>query len=265
MFAKYIENMPMEYRTCADEKCTKCGNVPVEKVIENIFANSALVDQAKFETLMQQENAEEALNNDIAMKFFVKYRDAFAKHVFPEYRRLSIEITDNYRIYMRGLMEFQTDRSFYPDANLTLRIAYGRVEGYQPSDGMTYKSHTTIDGIMQKDNPDIYDYDIPQRLRDVYAAKDYGCWAVNGTVPVAFVASNHTTGGNSGSPILNARGELLGANFDRTWEGTMSDLEYDPVVCRNISVDIRYVLFVIDKIGGASYLFDEMQFSKRKR
>ncbi len=265
MFAKYIENMPMEYRTCADEKCTKCGNVPVEKVIENIFANSALVDQAKFETLMQQENAEEALNNDIAMKFFVKYRDAFAKHVFPEYRRLSIEITDNYRIYMRGLMEFQTDRSFYPDANLTLRIAYGRVEGYQPSDGMTYKSHTTIDGIMQKDNPDIYDYDIPQRLRDVYAAKDYGRWAVNGTVPVAFVASNHTTGGNSGSPILNARGELLGANFDRTWEGTMSDLEYDPVVCRNISVDIRYVLFVIDKIGGASYLFDEMQFSKRKR
>jgi hypothetical protein len=212
---------------------------------------------------MAREDAEKALAEDIAMKFFVKFRDAYNKNVAPKYKELNARITDRYRTYMRGLMEFQPERPFYPDANLTLRIAYGKIAGYQPADGATYKSHTTIDGIMEKDNPEIYDYDIPQRLRDVYAAKDYGRWAVNGTVPVAFLAANHTTGGNSGSPILNARGELLGANFDRTWEGTMSDLEYDPEVCRNISVDIRYVLFVIDRIGGASYLFDEMKFAKK--
>ena len=261
LFDEYTKNVPLEYRGC--EHCKKCDNRPACEVIENIFANSALVDQAKFDALMAREDAEKALAEDIAMKFFVKFRDAYNKNVAPKYKELNARITDRYRTYMRGLMEFQPERPFYPDANLTLRIAYGKIAGYQPADGATYKSHTTIDGIMEKDNPEIYDYDIPQRLRDVYAAKDYGRWAVNGTVPVAFLAANHTTGGNSGSPILNARGELLGANFDRTWEGTMSDLEYDPEVCRNISVDIRYVLFVIDRIGGASYLFDEMKFAKK--
>ncbi|MBP5316959.1 MAG: S46 family peptidase, partial [Bacteroidales bacterium] len=107
-------------------------------------------------------------------------------------------------------------------------------------------------------NPDIYDYDIPQRLRDIYAAKDYGRWGVDGTIPVCFLATNHTSGGNSGSPVINADGRLVGLNFDRVWEGTMSDIVFDPEICRNISIDIRYALFVIDRIGGASYLFDEM-------
>ena len=111
---------------------------------------------------------------------------------------------------------------------------------------------------MEKDDPTVYDYNIPQRLRDLYASKDYGRWAVDGTVPVAFLATNHTTGGNSGSPVLNGRGELVGLNFDRTWESTMSDIEFDPSKGRNIAVDIRYVLFLIDKVGGAGYLLDEM-------
>jgi len=147
-------------------------------------------------------------------------------------------------------------------ANLTLRVAYGTVEGYSPVDAVYYEPFSTIDGIMEKDNPDIYDYNIPQRLRDLYRTKEYGRWNVDGSVPVCFLATNHTTGGNSGSPVLNGRGQLVGINFDRTWESTMSDYEFDVVKCRNIIVDIRYVLFVIDRIGNAGYLLDEMRFAK---
>ncbi len=176
------------------------------------------------------------------------------------------DIAGRYTPYMRALREFDTSRRFYPDANLTLRIAYGTVAGYEAEDGVWHRPVTTLDGVMAKDNPEIYDYDIPAGLRELYAARDYGRWAITvdgrRTVPVCFLASNHTSGGNSGSPILNARGELLGLNFDRTWLGTMSDLEFDPSICRNISVDIRYVMFVIEKVGGAGWLLDELRFSK---
>ncbi len=175
------------------------------------------------------------------------------------------DIVEHYTPYMRALREFDTSRPFYPDANLTLRIAYGAVAGYQYEDAVWHQPLTTLDGVMAKDNPEIYDYDIPPRLRELYAAGDYGRWAVTvggrRTVPVCFLASNHTSGGNSGSPVLDARGRLLGLNFDRTWLGTMSDLEFDPSICRNISVDIRYVLFTIEKVGGAAWLMDELRIT----
>lgn len=180
------------------------------------------------------------------------------------YRNLSNipDIERWFRPYVKALMEWDKERAFFPDANLTLRVAYGKVAGYQYADGEYHLPQTTIEGIMQKDNPDIYDYNIPQRLRDVYATKDYGRWGIelNGkyTVPVCFIATNHTTGGNSGSPVLNGKGELIGVNFDRTWLSTMSDIEFDETLCRNIICDIRYVLFVVDKVGGAGWLFEEM-------
>ena len=152
-------------------------------------------------------------------------------------------------------MEFEPGKAFYPDANLTLRVAYGHVQGYKPSDAVEYAPVSTLKGIIEKDNPDIFDYNIPQVLRDIYAEGGHE------NQPVCFLATNHTSGGNSGSPVINSEGNLIGINFDRVWEGTMSDIVFDPDVCRNISIDIRYLLFVVDKIGHAGYLFDEMNFA----
>ena len=167
-----------------------------------------------------------------------------------------------FRPYVKALMEWDKERAFFPDANLTLRVAYGKVAGYEYADGEWHLPQTTLEGIIEKDNPEIYDYNVPQELRDAYAKKDYGRWGVeiNGkySVPVCFIATNHTTGGNSGSPVLNNKGELIGVNFDRTWLSTMSDIEFDETLCRNIICDIRYVLFVIDKVGGAEWIVNEI-------
>jgi hypothetical protein len=166
------------------------------------------------------------------------------------------------RIYMAGLMEMESDKLFYPDANATLRVTYGQVMDYKPRDAVSYSYWTTLDGIMEKDNPDIYDYDVPEKLRELYQDKDYGRYGKDGTLNVCFTGTNHTTGGNSGSPVLNGEGHLIGINFDRNWEGTMSDFMYDPEMCRNISIDIRYCLFIIDKYAGASHLIEEMTIAE---
>ena len=159
---------------------------------------------------------------------------------------------------MTAQMEFEKDRIFYPDANLTLRVAYGSVKGYFSKDAVYYTHYTTLKGIMEKDNPEIYDYNVPAALRELYKTKDYGRYTQNGEVPVCFIADNHTTGGNSGSPVINADGQLIGINFDRAWEGVASDLSFNPDQSRNISLDIRYALFIIDKFAGAGYLLKEM-------
>jgi hypothetical protein len=157
------------------------------------------------------------------------------------------------------------EKKFYPDANSTLRVAYGKVAGYQPRDGVEYDHYTYLDGVMEKYKPGDYEFDVPQKLRDLYKAKDYGQYGSSGKMPVCFIATNHTTGGNSGSPVLDAYGNLIGLNFDRVWEGTMSDLNYDPSICRNIMVDARYILFIIDKYAGATHLIKEMKLVHPKK
>ena len=183
------------------------------------------------------------------------FTDYVNENLAPQVSALNQSIEQCYHDYMQGQMEFEPEKAFYPDANLTLRIAYGSVAGYSPSDAIYYRPVSTLKGIIEKDNPEIFDYDIPQVLRDIYAQGGHE------SQPVCFLATNHTTGGNSGSPVLNAEGQLVGINFDRVWEGTMSDLAFDPEICRNISLDIRYLLFTIKEIGHADYLFDEMHFA----
>lgn len=224
--------------------------------IDNIFNSSQLTSFDGFTKLAAMDST--AFANDAVVKFYNLFNDFYCDNIYKEYTQINAQITSLYSIYMRGLMEMQPRRNFYPDANFTLRVAYGAIEGYKPSDGITHLPISTLDGIIEKDNPEIYDYDIPQKLRELHAAKDYGRWGEAGTVPVAFLATNHTTGGNSGSPVLNAHGELIGINFDRTWLSTMSDVEFDSQMCRNIAIDIRYLLFIVDKLGGADYLIREM-------
>ena len=155
-------------------------------------------------------------------------------------------------------MEYDSARVFYPDANSTLRVSFGSVKGYESEDAVWFKPVSTLRGIIEKDNPSIYDYNVPSRLKELYAGRDYGRYGRNGEMPVCFIADNHTTGGNSGSPVINADGFLVGINFDRAWEGVASDLAFNPAQSRNISLDIRFALFIIDKFAGAGYLLDEM-------
>ncbi len=238
-------------------KLAECGSV--EAFVEWLYGTSRLTSLECYEGAIAEGYD---FKDDPAVEMRREFDNLYKEKINTPYVALNQEITTLYKTYMRGQMAFEPERTFYPDANLTLRVAYGSVAGYEAADGVYHLPYTTLDGIIEKDNPEIYDYDIPQSLRDLYASKEYGRWGVemNGhyTIPVAFLAKNHTTGGNSGSPIINGKGELIGINFDRTWLSTMSDLDYDPDICRNISVDIRYVLFVIDKIGGAGYLLDEM-------
>ena len=245
------------------EKLESYGSI--EAWAEDIFTNSIFIDPAKVEALTSEDK--EAVMEDPATEFSNEFLKWYIADIQPVTTRLNQELQLAYRDYMRGQMVYcrtqGLPKAFYPDANLTLRVAYGHIKGYSPADGVYYTPSSTIKGIMEKDNPEIFDYNIPQRLRDVYATKDYGRWAdASGEVPVCFIATNHTTGGNSGSPVINADGDLIGLNFDRVWEGTMSDIVFDPEICRNIALDVRYVLFTIEKIGGADYLFDEMTFTE---
>ena len=208
----------------------------------------------------------ETPNLEMAAEIYKNTNDWFRENIAPTLIAVNKEINLLYRAYMKGQMEYNDatngGKIFYPDANSTLRVTYGKVKGYKPADAIYYTPVSSLDGVIEKDNPEIYDYNIPQKLRDLHAAKDYGQWESEGSVPVAFIATNHTSGGNSGSPVLDAEGNLIGVNFDRVWEGTMSDVLYDPEICRNISLDIRFALFVIDKLAGASHLLDEMEILK---
>lgn len=263
VLGEYVKNVPAEWTPAYFlEAAQKAGGV--DRYVDELFEQSNFSTIEKYKALASADSATKAaaLQNDPALLLAEAFNTFYNTKVDGTYKRLNTEINTLYRLYMKGLMEMQPDRTFFPDANLTLRVAYGTVEGYSPVDAVYYEPFSTIDGIMEKDNPDIYDYNIPQRLRDLYRTKEYGRWNVDGSVPVCFLATNHTTGGNSGSPVLNGRGQLVGINFDRTWESTMSDYEFDVVKCRNIIVDIRYVLFVIDRIGNAGYLLDEMRFAK---
>mgnify|MGYP004702957315 CR=1 FL=1 len=232
-----------------------------EKLITNFYRKSVLHDKEKLNSLVESSSIQriKSIEKDPVFQLFRALHNFYNTWVNPPLQIVESSLEAAMKPYMAGIMQMKEGQSFYPDANSTLRVSYGRVEGYEPRDGVKYKHYTTLEGIMEKNSLGIYDYDVPARLKELYAIGDYGQYGLNGKMPVCFIASNHTTGGNSGSPVLNADGHLIGINFDRCWEGTMSDIMYDPDQCRNIALDIRYALFIIDKFAGAGYLIDEME------
>lgn len=205
------------------------------------------------------------LQQDKLVAIYSDMADLYNEKVATRLNQIQDRINQLQRTYMQAQMDVMKEKKFYPDANSTLRVTYGNVKGYQARDAVQYDYYTYLDGVMQKYVPGDYEFDVPTRLRELYAAKDYGPYGSNGKMPVCFIASNHTTGGNSGSPALDAWGNLIGLNFDRVWEGTMSDINYDPSICRNIMVDIRYVLFIVDKYAGAGHLVKEMKLVNPKK
>ena len=190
----------------------------------------------------------------------------FAKSVQEEKANLNAALADfdtgyalAHKEYVKGLLAMYQDKANFPDANFSLRLTYGQVKGYRPKDAVYYNCQTTLDGVMEKEDSTNWEFVVPARLKALYEAKDFGRYQMpDGRMPVAFSATTHTTGGNSGSPVLNANGELIGINFDRNWEGVGGDIQYLPDYQRSIIVDIRYVLFLIDKYAGAGYLLEEM-------
>ncbi len=232
------------------------------QVAADIFKSSKLTSYTGLKELLagDAKTVLERLNQDKGFAFVKTLAEAYNKNVAPKYDEINLRNVATQRTYMKAILELspKSDRIF-PDANSTLRVTYGKVKGYKPSDAVVYTPFTNLDGVMEKYVPGDYEFDVPQKLIDLYNAKDYGKYAENGKMPVAFIATNHTTGGNSGSPALDANGNLIGLNFDRVWEGTMSDVYYSPDICRNIMVDTRYILFIIDKFAGAKNLIDEMK------
>jgi Peptidase S46 len=232
---------------------------------KKLYKKSMFSNAAKLTALVNsyKPSAYKTIEKDPAYKLAVQLFDHFAIKIQPEYNKYNDEIGRLNRTYMQAQMDVFTDRRFYPDANSTLRVSYGKVEGYSTPEGKNYNWFTTLDELIAKESDTIADYKVPQKLKDLHAKKDYGRYAAkDGKIHTCFIASNHTTGGNSGSPVIDAQGNLIGTNFDRCWEGTMSDVNYDPSICRNITLDIRYTLFIIDKYAGAGYLIDEMVLVK---
>jgi hypothetical protein len=259
----YHSEMPERFIPPFYEEIQRKYKGDYKKFAENTYNNTVFSNQEEMIKLLDkyEKNPEAAIDQvqkDPIMVYLNEFRTLYLVGITPAYRELEVELEENYKLYMSALLEKEKDRLLYPDANFTMRLAHGKVDSYKPRDGVHYQYQTTLSGIMDKGKEEFEDYRVPKKLANLYETKDYGKYGVDGTMPVCFIASNHTSGGNSGSPVLDAKGRLIGLNFDRNWEGTMSDVYYDPSLCRNIAVDIRYVLFIIDKFAGAGYLIDEM-------
>ncbi len=251
----YTKDIPSEIKPSALES-TNLEEIWKKSIITNEFFSQENNYQ------LQDNQLIETLKNDLLIQFVAQIQKNHSEKVTPNFTSLKAKIDDLQRQYMNAQLEVFQDKIFFPDANSTLRITYGNVKGYSPKDALNYDYKTNFDGYMEKYIPNDYEFDVLPEVRKLYESKDYGKYAENGTLPLNFIATNHTTGGNSGSPALDANGNLIGLNFDRVWEGTMSDLNYDPKICRNIMVDARYILWVIEKVGKSQRLINEMKIVK---
>lgn len=237
------------------------ANIDAKKLSADLYSQSKMTSYDGVKQLLSGDSKTVLanLNNDPAFKLVKEMADKFVKDVAPKYDEINLKITALQRTYMKAQLELNKDARIFPDANSTLRVTYGKVKGYEPKDATIYTPTTYLDGVMEKYIPGDYEFDVPAKLIELHKNKDFGPYGEKGKMPVCFIGTNHTTGGNSGSPAIDAKGNLIGLNFDRVWEGTMSDIYYDPAICRNVMVDLRYVLFIIDKYAGAKNLIQEMK------
>ena len=261
LIAIYAKRLPSQFLP------NELNNLNASQLTNDIYTNTKLTKLEDFRSLLEGDSKTviEKINADKGYQILKAMADAYTKNVLPKYDELNLKNIATQRTYMKAILELFPNDRIFPDANSTLRVTYGKVKGYKPNDAITYDPFTYLDGVMEKYVPGDYEFDVPKKLIDLYNSKDYGVYASKGKIPVAFIATNHTTGGNSGSPALDAKGNLIGLNFDRVWEGTMSDIYYSPEICRNIMVDIRYVLFIIDKFAGADNLIKELKIIAPKK
>ncbi|RYJ52821.1 S46 family peptidase [Flavobacterium petrolei] len=266
---KVFEQLIELYATKSPKQFLPKGlvNVNAKNLASEVYTKSQLKNYAGLKQLLTGDAGTVLanLNNDPGFLLVKELADKYSKEVAPKYDELNLTITALQRTYMKAQLELNTESRIFPDANSTLRVTYGKVKGYEPKDATVYTPVTYLDGVMEKYIPGDYEFDVPAKLIDLYKTKDYGPYGENGKMPVCFIGTNHTTGGNSGSPAIDANGNLIGLNFDRVWEGTMSDIYYDPSICRNIMVDIRYVLFIMDKYAGAKNLISELKLVHPKK
>ncbi|ASK32166.1 serine protease [Chryseobacterium sp. T16E-39] len=241
----------------------------IEEISKNsVITGRAAVNGANLSTdidkaFSNQDKLIKVLKKDPVYQLYLSIRDTYMKTADPQFTSIQTKIDALQKKFMAQQITTDKDRKFFPDANSTLRVTYGRVKGSSPRDAVSYGYQTHLAGVIEKYVPGDYEFDVPKKLIDLYNKKDFGNYRDKaGDVPVGFTATNHTTGGNSGSPALDAYGNLVGLNFDRQWEGTMSDINYDPRFSRNIMVDTKYILFIIDKFADAKWLIDEMKIIK---
>lgn len=263
----YANDQPSAFVASAFTEKIQAANNDYAVLAGQLYSQAGLYNETALKALLAQPAAEAvaAIRAFDAVQLFAEIQKNYQNTVQAPSAEISNRLAKLQRTYTQAQLEVMTEKKFYPDANSTMRVSYGQVGGYNARDGVQYGYSTNLDGVMEKYKPGDYEFDVPARLRELYAKKDYGIYGQNGKMPVCFIASNHTTGGNSGSPALDAYGNLIGLNFDRVWEGTMSDINYDASICRNIMVDIRYVLFIVDKFAGANHLIKEMKLVNPKK
>ena len=257
LLTRYAERIPAEKQPISiREGIAEYGSA--KAYVEMIFGKSIYASRERFEEFMKNPDRDRLLRDPMSR---------FAASVAYEHQKLAKEVAAfdaplaaAQRSYVASVLDMKGQPNLAPDANLTLRFTYGEIKGYQPRDVVTYGAKSTLEGVMEKEDPNNWEYVVDPKLKALYEAKNYGRYAnSDGSMPVNFCATTHTTGGNSGSPVMNARGELIGLNFDRNWEGVGGDIEYLPNYQRSIILDIRYLLFIIDKFAGCQRLIDEIQ------
>jgi len=259
MLEAYAQGVEKKLRVPAIDSLFTAHQDNYDAITEKIYSESIFVNKEKYLAALKNGDVK-ALETDISYRLWKSISAYYSQNVSPQATAIDSKLLELYKQYVAKMTQVYKDKKFYPDANSTLRIAYGKVKPYKPRDGVIYTHFTTLDGMMEKEDPNNDDFIVFPKLKELYTKKDYGRFAdKDGTLHISFIASNHTTGGNSGSPVLNGNGELIGTNYDRVWEGTMSDIMFNPEICRNIILDVHYTLFVIDKYAGAGYLLNEMK------